>query len=390
MCVVPGDSCDGDGGVIDAPLDDAPDDVMTIDAPMCADPDANTWLPQASLAAGTSADYIVVLDGNNDNKLDIAVLDESDSISFYAGNGDGTFGPRQMSTSGADSKKLITGDFDRDGQRDDIVVLQSGATTNAMAIMASNGNGTFTRTGRDIGSNAVDIGNAGDVDGNGREDVIILLTPSGMPRLEVILQINTGTFWEQGTPTATNQAATSMFVGRVNTGGITDAVVTMTGTNQMGLHVGSGTTAAYVLGSLNVANVPSPVEAVAGQLRSTGTPTIVTVSSSASMVALRHINGVSGTTDGGTIAVGTNPKAVILANMIGNSLPEILTADSGSNQVSILLNQDTMFANPTTLQVGSNPSDLVAGDFDGDGRLDLAVANKGSQNISVFLNRCEP
>jgi hypothetical protein len=391
MCVAPGDQCDSDGGVID--MGDDPDtliDMMTVDAPQCADPNMNFWSPMPTLSTSSSLDQIVVFDGNNDNKLDIAVLDESDAFGFFAGNGDGTFGLRQPSTSGASSKRMITGDFNRDGQRDDIIVMQSGST-NAMAIMTSNGNGTFTRTGGGIGPNGVDIGNAGDVDGNGREDVLIAFTESGNPHIEVILQTDTDPFWMQGTTVATNSMASSMFVGRVNAGGSTDAVVTMS--SQIGFHYASGNNP-FTLDTHRVANVANPVRAIAANIRpAPAAPTIVVVSSSAGVV-LQHVSGLFTMTPGGEFSVGNNPKAVIAANLIGDPLPEVVTADSGSGGVSILHN---LFASnmdfalpPTTLTTGNNPVDLVAGDFDADGRLDLAVANKGAQNVTVFLNKCTP
>jgi hypothetical protein len=44
------------------------------------------------------------------------------------------------------------------------------------------------------------------------------------------------------------------------------------------------------------------------------------------------------------------------------------------------------FANPVSYPVGTSPAAVVVADFNGDGKLDIAVANTGSGNVSVLLN----
>lgn len=43
------------------------------------------------------------------------------------------------------------------------------------------------------------------------------------------------------------------------------------------------------------------------------------------------------------------------------------------------------FAPPITYSVGTAPCGVVVGDFNGDSKLDLAIANSGSNDISVLL-----
>jgi FG-GAP-like repeat len=62
-------------------------------------------------------------------------------------------------------------------------------------------------------------------------------------------------------------------------------------------------------------------------------------------------------------------------------------ANFGSHNISILLgNGDGYFAESILLAVGNSPTDVTVSDFDGDGKSDLAVTNSGSNNISVLLN----
>ena len=45
-----------------------------------------------------------------------------------------------------------------------------------------------------------------------------------------------------------------------------------------------------------------------------------------------------------------------------------------------------LFQSSQKIVVGQTPVAVVAGDFDGDGRPDLAVANSGSNDVSILLD----
>ncbi|MCH8837203.1 MAG: fibronectin type III domain-containing protein, partial [Candidatus Marinimicrobia bacterium] len=65
----------------------------------------------------------------------------------------------------------------------------------------------------------------------------------------------------------------------------------------------------------------------------------------------------------------------------------LATANSGSNNVSVLLNNGNgTFTAKIDYAVGTGPFSVFSADLDGDGDLDLAVANFSSNNVSVLLN----
>jgi uncharacterized protein (TIGR03437 family) len=94
-------------------------------------------------------------------------------------------------------------------------------------------------------------------------------------------------------------------------------------------------------------------------------------------------------------AQGGNPAAVAVADFNGDGFPDIAIADSTTNTVTILLGNgtggftaDASPANPTvplTFPVGTTPVAIVAADFNNDSKIDLAVANSGSNNVTVLL-----
>jgi len=88
----------------------------------------------------------------------------------------------------------------------------------------------------------------------------------------------------------------------------------------------------------------------------------------------------------GTYATGTDPLAIVAADLNGDGILDLATADAGSNTVSVLAGLGNgRFAAPVAFTVGEHPHALVAADFTGDGRLDLATANEFPNTVSVLL-----
>jgi VCBS repeat protein/FG-GAP repeat protein len=90
--------------------------------------------------------------------------------------------------------------------------------------------------------------------------------------------------------------------------------------------------------------------------------------------------------------VGTNPKAVVIADFNGDRKLDIAVANSGdpavgdAGNVSILLgNGDGTFQPAHDVTAGKNPWSISVGDFNGDGYLDLVVANNGMNVTGGWL-----
>jgi hypothetical protein len=84
--------------------------------------------------------------------------------------------------------------------------------------------------------------------------------------------------------------------------------------------------------------------------------------------------------------VGSGPQLVATGDFNGDGKTDLVVANSGSNNVSVLLgNGDGTFQTAVNYDVGSGPQFVATGDFNGDGKLDLVVANSGGTSVSVLL-----
>jgi uncharacterized repeat protein (TIGR01451 family) len=85
-----------------------------------------------------------------------------------------------------------------------------------------------------------------------------------------------------------------------------------------------------------------------------------------------------------TYPVGTSPSAVIVADFNGDGKLDLAVANSGSNNVSVLLgNGDGTLKPSMNFSAGNGPSAIAVGDFNGDGKLDLAVFQPGDSTNGV-------
>jgi len=88
-------------------------------------------------------------------------------------------------------------------------------------------------------------------------------------------------------------------------------------------------------------------------------------------------------------SVGSNPVAVVTGDFNSDGKSDLAVANSGSNDVSILLgNGDGTFQSAMNYAV-EDPVSIAVEDFNGDHRLDLAVASGSSNQVSVLLGNGE-
>lgn len=101
-------------------------------------------------------------------------------------------------------------------------------------------------------------------------------------------------------------------------------------------------------------------------------------------IASNHYTSSTGFT------TGTSPSGIITVDINRDGKADVITANSGSNSISVFRNTSTInsisFSTKVDFTTGTIPIDVATGDIDGDGKMDIVVVNRNSNTVSVFRN----
>jgi hypothetical protein len=302
-----------------------------------ASPAANaalTFKPAAGFDAGTNPSSVARGDLDGDGAVDLVVANfGSDSVSVLAGRGDGSFRAPRNYPVGESPRDVEVADFDGDGSPD---VVTANANSNDVSLLLNSGSGTLGQAiALQVGSAPFSIAR-GDLNGDGRPDLVT----ANFQDAEVSVLINNGN---------ANFSPDEAF-----------------GT-------GSG-----------------PFSIRVADFNNDGRPDLATADSNADTVSVRLNSTVAGATPvtfgaPASFPVGDAPFAITGADFNSDGRPDLATANSEADSVSILLGLGAgAFSAPIPFSVGDSPYDLVAGDFDGDRNVDLASADFGSDRVTVL------
>jgi hypothetical protein len=359
--VQPGDF-DGDGVLDLLTANDEADNISFLKGRGNGTFDAAT---NTALVTGASATDLTVADVNDDDKLDAVVSAFTETggaragqVEVFLGNGNGTFvAPSVVAIAGSGTpNQLIAGDVTGDGIPDLAVVDPQ---VNNFVILRGDNTGafeTYTNGTVYVGRQPVSLAVA-DLNGDGRLDVATADQLDG--KLSVALNVDGGSF----------QTPTAVALFRAPAGG-----------------AGGSVNGVEVLGTIGDYVDPDPVATATGDFNNDMAADLVVIGSTGE-VSVFFGDGQGGFSLSQSLVAGANPVAVLVADLTGDSRPDIVVANRDSDDVSIFLNNGNGgFSGPTNVAVGQAPTALVAGNFGGSTALDLAVTVSGQDAVTILLN----
>ncbi len=136
-----------------------------------------------------------------------------------------------------------------------------------------------------------------------------------------------------------------------------------------------------------IGTIPSPRGLVSGDFNSDGKLDLATANTLSNDVSVLLGDGNGTFVPTTNFAVAPGPSwSVVSGDFNSDDRLDLATANSDSNNVSVLLgNGDGTFQPADNIEVGTGPTTVIAADVNSDSKLDLATANVYSNNVSVLL-----
>ena len=112
-----------------------------------------------------------------------------------------------------------------------------------------------------------------------------------------------------------------------------------------------------------------------------GIPDIVTINSGTFDVSVLLGNGDGGFKPTQQFAAEANGASIAVGDFNNDGIPDLVVPNNTCCVSLLLGNGDGTFQSPIRVQAGENPVSATVGDFNGDGNLDFAVARTSTDNI---------
>ena len=364
----------------------------TCQAGLCLRPASFAEPAGSPVASGTTPRSIVIGDVNGDGKLDLVVANYGDgNVSILLGNGSGGFSAAAGSpvTVGSLPISVAIGDMNGDGKLD---LAVANYFSNDVTILLGNGLGGF---GPAAGSPVAAGTNPrfiviGDVNGDGKLDLAVANLSSN--DVTILLGNGAGGFGPAaGSPVAVGTQPASVAVGDVNGDGRLDLAVANFGSNNVTILLGNGLGGFSPAAGSPVTVGTGPASVAIGDVNGDSTLDLAVANYGSDNATILLGNGSGGFSPaaGSPVTVGTAPLSVAIGDVNADGRLDLAVANGTSNNLTILLGNGTgkfrpIAGSPVTL--GTTPESVVFGDFNADSKLDIAVANSGSDNVTILLN----
>jgi len=303
---------------------------------------------------------------------------------------------------GLSPESIVAADFNEDGNLDIAVAARNDSK---LWVLVNHGDGTFApATSYAMGFGPVSLVSGEFVAGSGPDVAAVNTTAGSTNSLAVLVNDGQAAFPsgqadlsltgknDEGS-TITPVGARVMAAGRVDTDNLADLVVAYSDRKVFVLLGDSSKTEGFRFGSYfeagpSGANDPRAIllADVSGDSR----PDVLVALNAINQIALRKNNGSGRFGFEALYETGAGPAGLVAADLDGDSDNDVAVANETANTISLLQNKGTgSFKTKVDLSLAdgdAGPVGLAAADLNEDEAIDLAVVNRISGTVTVFLN----
>jgi PKD repeat protein len=361
----------------------------------------NSFQPKIDSATGLHPTHVAAADFDNDGKPDIAVANFGEnSISVYQNkttSNNISLAKRKNFATGVNPIAIATGDLDGDGRLDmavannqppgSISVFRNISTIDSV-LFAVRMDFPLTLTGSPY---HIAIG---DLNKDGKPDIAV--ADSGQ---SIAIFKNTGSPGNISFATSSSIGSfspLSIFIGDINGDNQPEiSVPRYHSPGAVSVHKNNSTVNAISFAVDSVYGAAAYTRALSGgDVDGDGKTDLV----SASDFLSNKITILRNTGSGGNISfapkvdtsTGNSPFGIAISDLDGDGKPDVTTANHFGNSVSLFKNTSSpgsiSVLSKVNIATGNNPKGMVVTDLDGDGKPDIVTANSGANTISILRN----